>query len=185
MKKIILASRSKRRKSVLDDAGIKCTVIAAQVDESIEENLSPEEVALLLAIKKGNYVFEKNQDDIVIGVMTVIVVDNHILGKPKNDEDAKEMLRILSGKTHLVTTACYLVSRDKNYHFITKTEVDFGKMTEDEIEYYVNTGEVFDKSGAYTIKGFGSRYVKGIRGDFYNVLGLPIYELYHELKKFF
>lgn len=183
-KMLILASRSMRRKQVLESAKIECIIKPVDIDYNVNETTDPKEVALIRAKRKAEAVFKIRPDALVLGVDTVVVVDGINLSKPQNEETAKGMLRLLSGKKHIVTTVCYLKSSEKSVHFCCETEVNFGEITEEEIEYYVNTGEVFDKAGAYAIQGYASRYIKGIKGDFYNVMGLPVYQLYHVLKEF-
>lgn len=183
-KMLILASRSMRRKQVLETARIECIIKPVDIDYNVTETSDPKEIALIRARRKAEEVYKQRPDAIVLGVDTVVVIDGVNLSKPKNEEDAKAMLRLLSGKNHVVTTVCYLKSSEKSVHFCCETVVFFGEITEDEIEYYVNTGEVFEKAGAYAIQGYGCRYIKNIKGDFYNVMGLPVYQLYHVLKEF-
>lgn len=182
MKEILLASRSRRRKEVMDFSGLKSRIVVALVDDKVED-VSPLEEAQILAKRKCDYVHRQYPNDIVIGVVSVVNLEGKSLPKPKDEEHAKEILRLLSGKTHEVITACYLKYKDKVEYVDAVTEVTFADMSEDEIEYYVNTGEVFDKPGAYSAKGFGSRYIKKIDGDIYNTYGLPVYQVYSALKK--
>ena len=185
MKRIVLASRSMRRRNLMQYITYNFIVKPSDVDETIIPGQgSIEEQALKIAKNKVYQIFDKYNNDIVIAAVTIVIVDGVMLGKPKNDEDAKRMLRLLNGKEHLVITAMFLKDNQQEKDFVCHTNVRFEKMTEDEIEYYVNTGEGMEKAGAYAIQGMGSRYIPSIEGNFYNVLGLPIYELYHVLKEF-
>lgn len=185
MKKLILASRSQRRRMLMSYLASDFLVKPIDVDETlIQKGISNEDQAFDIAKKKAELAFEKYPDTIVIGAYTIVDLFGVKLGKPKNDEDAARMLRLLRGKTHNVITAVYVKSAEKDRYFFCNTEVTFEFMSDEEIEYYVNTGEGHDKAGAYAIQGLGSRYITKINGDFYNVLGLPIYQLYHLLKEF-
>ena len=186
MKPIILASRSKRRSQVLKVAGIEHTVKPSDIDVDNESNyyFPIEDAVTNLAKQKATQVFTERPDAIVIAADTICEVDGQILGKPKDEADAFKMLSLISGKKHLVYTAVVILSKEKTASFTAKTEVEFWDLTEEEIQYYVNTGEVFDKAGAYAIHGFASRYVRNIKGDYYGVMGLPVCQLYHILKTF-
>jgi septum formation protein len=186
MKAVILASRSHRRSQILKNAGIEHLVKPSGVEivEEIDYAIPVEEAVVKLAKKKALEVFSERPESIVIGADTIVVVDGQVLGKPLDEEDAKRMLRLVSGKTHTVYTGVYIVCSEKTASFTAKTHVEFWDLTDEEIEYYVNTGEVFDKAGGYAIQGFASRYVKSIKGDFYAVMGLPVCQLYHILKTF-
>lgn len=184
MKKIILASRSHRRRSLMPFVTNDFSVKYSDIEEILLEEGNPVEQATKIAKEKAYDVFEKNPNAIVIGAYTVAYVNGHVLGKPLDDEDSTRMLYLLNGKTHQVITVCYIKSKEKESNFSCTTAVTFTKMSNEEIEYYINTGEGMEKSGAYAIQGLGSRYITNIAGDFYNVLGLPVYQLYNELKKY-
>ena len=186
MKPIILASRSKRRSQILKTAGIEHIVKPSDIDiDNMTEYSYPiEESVIRVAQKKAMQIFQDRQESIVIGADTIIEIEGEILGKPKDEEDAKRMLHLISGKKHTAYTGVYIVSTEKVSSFTAKTEVEFWPLTEDEIEYYVNTGEVMEKAGAYAIHGFASRYIKHISGDYYSVMGMPVCQLYHILKAY-
>jgi len=186
MKTVILASRSVRRRMILKNAGIEHLVKPSDVEivEEIDYAIPIEEAVIKLAQRKAMYVFASRPESIVIGADTIVVVGEHVLGKPLDEADATRMLRLISGKTHTVYTGVFIVSSERTASFTAKTEVEFQDLSDEEIEYYVNTGEVFDKAGGYAIQGFASRYIKGIKGDYYNVMGLPVCQLYHILKTF-
>lgn len=185
MKKIILASRSNRRRKLMKLITNEFLVKPVDVDETIsQKGETPEEQAFNIAKRKALTVWNQNPETIVIGAHTIVELHGVKLGKPQNDEDAMRMLRLLRGKTHNVTTAVFIKSKEKEKYTFCTTEVTFEYMTDDEIEYYVNTGEGNEKAGAYDIQGLGSRYITKVNGDFYNVMGLPIYQLYHALLDF-
>jgi septum formation protein len=186
MKTVILASRSKRRSQILKNAGIEHLVKPSDIEiiEQIDYAIPVEEAVVKLAKRKAMQIFEERPESIVIGADTIVVVDDHILGVPNGEDDAKRMLRLISGRTHLVYTGVYIVCSEKTASFTSKTEVEFWHLSDEEIEYYVNTGEVFDKAGAYAMSGFASKYVKQIKGDYYGVIGMPVCQLYHILKTF-
>lgn len=186
MKTIILASRSKRRSYVLKIAAIEHIVKPSDIviDNEKDYYYPIEEAVVALAKRKAMQVFNERPEAIVIGADTIVEVEGQILGKPIDEEDAERMLTLISGKTHTVYTGVYIVSSEKTTSFTAKTEVEFWDLSEDEIKYYVNTGEVIDKAGAYAIHGFASRYVKRIKGDYYSVMGLPVCQLYHILRTY-
>jgi septum formation protein len=184
MRPIILASNSPRRKEILTTAGIPFMVEPANIEETIDEHIRPMNVPVSLAAQKARYIYEKHPDCLVIGADTIVLSEGRILGKPVDHQDAKRMLDMLNGKKHQVITGIYMISKEKAKELSVVTEVEFAHMTDDEIEEYINTGDVYDKAGAYGIQGFASRYIKGIRGDYFNVVGLPINALYEALKDF-
>lgn len=198
MSQIILASGSPRRKELLEQIGIEFEVCPAKGEEIITSSI-PEDVVMELSRQKaeevGAMVFaynEKNkelttpQDILVIGADTVVAYDGKILGKPKDEEDAKGALRMLSGKMHNVYTGVTCVLIDKSgrtgeHTFYEKTDVTMYSMTEEEIDRYVASKEPMDKAGSYAIQGKCAIHIKEIKGDYYNVVGLPIGRLYQEL----
>lgn len=184
MKKLILASGSPRRKELLTTAGLEFEIIVADVDEVIPEEAEPQDVVKSLALQKAEAVAKNYPDCIVIGADTIVVNDNTILGKPKSEEDAVEMLCALSGRTHYVCTGVALVCGERAKSFCETTEVEFHSLTRDEIVSYVKTGEPMDKAGAYGIQGKGCVLVKQIVGDYFNVVGLPVSKVYRELGDF-
>lgn len=178
---LILASGSPRRSELLSMITQDFTVIPSNEEENIKEG-SPEFIVKQLAYLKAKHVLKKHSEDIVIGADTIVYKNGKVLGKPKDEGDAKKMLLSLSGEEHEVYTGVAIISKDKKVIFSKKTTVEFYKITVDEIEKYVKSGEPFDKAGAYGIQEKGAFFVKKIKGDFYNVMGLPIAKLYKELK---
>lgn len=187
--KIILASASPRRRELLTQIGIPFEVIVSNAEENITTSV-PAQLVEQLSLQKAEAVLktlDEAEDVLVIGADTVVAADGKILGKPGTEEKAKEMLRLLSGKAHQVYTGVTLYRRTAGGELQTRTfheetEVLFCEMTEAEIEEYVATGDCMDKAGAYGIQGFCARYIAGIRGDYNNVVGLPVGRLYQEGK---
>lgn len=174
--KIILASKSPRRKQLLEQMGFDVFVEPIDVEETFPENIDIEDIAEYLAMKKSeNYTKELGDNSILVTSDTIVVVDNIILGKPQNEQEAKEFLRMLSSKTHKVITGCYLRNNhNKTRHFSQKTIVKFKDLSQGEIEYYVNKFKPFDKAGAYGIQEWiGIMGIENIQGDYYNVVGFP------------
>ena len=184
MKKIILASGSPRRKELLALAGVKFTVRTADTDETVSPSLAPDEVVKTLAKRKAHAVAELEADSIIIGADTVVAVDGNILGKPKDKDEAFSMLSSLSGRNHFVYTGVCITDGKKETCFCEKTEVTFYELTEDEIIRYIETGDCFDKAGGYGIQTCGCTLIKGINGDYFNVVGLPIAQTFRKLKSF-
>lgn len=135
----------------------------------------------MLSRQKAEEIAEKYPYNTVIGADTVAALGNEIMGKPENEQDAFDMLKKLSGKTHTVLTGVCVISPDKHIHFYEKTEVEFYPLGDDEIRQYIASGEPMDKAGAYGIQEKGAMFVKRINGDFYNVVGLPVARLAREL----
>jgi len=183
MNKIILASNSPRRKELMSMLQVDYEVIVSRVEEIIDETLSEEDLVMDLAFQKAIDIFKTHKEDIVLGFDTLVYVENEILGKPTSAEDAKRMLKLLSGKTHTVVTGCAIITKTISKSFYEKSRVTFYSMTESEIDGYIASKESFDKAGAYAVQGLGSKFVKSIHGDFYTVMGLPVARLYHELKE--
>ncbi len=157
-------------------------VKSADADETLPKGISPEEAVLRLsAIKAEPF---RNDEDTVIGADTVVALGRKILGKPKNDDDARAMLRSLSGKTHSVFTGVTIIHSQESTSFAVQTKVSFYELSDEDIERYIKTGEHRDKAGSYGIQGYGSLFVKEIKGDYFNVVGLPIGKLNKELKNF-
>ncbi|HOW37530.1 MAG TPA: Maf family protein [Candidatus Izemoplasmatales bacterium] len=182
MSRFILASNSPRRRQLLEMLGIEYEVITSGVEEVIDPELSEEDLVMDLAFQKAVDIFRSHKEDVVLGFDTMVYIDGEALGKPKDPEDAKRMLRLLSGKKHTVVTGCAILTKKISKSFFEASEVTFFPMTETEIDAYVASKEPFDKAGAYAVQGLGSKFVKAIHGDFYTVMGLPVSRLYHELK---
>ena len=184
MAEIILASASPRRKELLATAGLDFTVKVADVDEKIEEGLTPDAVVMSLALQKAQAVALENPDSVVIGADTVVVLDGKILGKPESEKNAVEMLTALSGRSHIVYTGVALIKGDKVKNFCEATQVEFYDLTKEEIEAYVATKDCMDKAGAYGIQSRGCVLISKIDGDYFNVVGLPVSKVYRELRDF-
>ena len=186
MKKIILASASPRRKELLEQIGLSFQIEPARGEEHIT-SVIPREVVEELSYQKAMEVAElhRDEDALILGADTIVVYDNQIMGKPADEEEAKAMLRQLSGKTHCVFTGVTAVlweNKEKTVRtFSEKTEVTFYPMSEEEIMFYVKTREPMDKAGAYGIQGIGAKYIQAICGDYNNVVGLPVARLYQEV----
>ncbi|MBR2067991.1 MAG: septum formation protein Maf [Solobacterium sp.] len=185
MKRLILASQSPRRKELLEKCGYSFICIPADVDEIIDESKPLEKEIERLALKKAETILTMYPDAIVIGSDTIVVLDNKILGKPKNHVEARRMLNSLSNKKHSVITGLCIISNQKKYITSTTSHVSFAKMSEEEIDAYIATGECDDKAGAYAIQGYGARYIQGIEGDYYSIMGLPLHLVYEELKNMY
>ena len=173
---LVLASASPRRQELLRNAGIVFTVQPADIDETPLPGESALAFAERLAREKALAIASVRPEDVVLGADTVVVVDDQILGKPMDTNDAARMLRLLSGRTHQVITGVCVISpsgRDVNVASET-TQVVFNDLSEEDIRGYVATGEPMDKAGAYAIQGMASRWIPRIEGDYSNVVGLPI-----------
>ena len=183
---ILLASASFRRRELLTQLGVQYSLVKpSQEEEVVPSDICVEDVSEYLACQKSNAYNDLKDNDLLITADTTVIVDNKILGKPKDYSDAFQMLRLLSGKTHLVVTGVCLRSVDKVVSFSVKTEVTFSKLDDEEIRFYIENYKPFDKAGAYGIQEWmGKVAVEGINGSFYNVVGLPVQRLYRELKKF-
>ena len=184
MNKVILASQSPRRKELLSLIGIEFDAIPADIDEQIDLNNDLVKEIEKLSYQKAFHVFKDHKAALVIGSDTIVKINNQVLGKPKSYEQAKDMLEILSGNTHEVVTAVTILVDDKVETFSSIAKVTFYQLTPQEIDEYIKTNEPMDKAGAYAIQGLGAKFIKAIEGDYYTIMGLPIGELYHRLKKF-
>lgn len=179
----ILASGSPRRKELLSLLKKDFTVITSDVDETVNPALTPVQVVEQLAARKTRAVAAEHPEALVIGSDTIVVCGGEILGKPHTPECAVEMLRKLSGREHTVYTALHVATPWEERRAVSATQVQFAVMTEAEIAWYAGTGEPLDKAGAYGIQGLGSRFITGIRGDYFTVMGLPVQTLYTLLKE--
>lgn len=189
MKKIILASNSPRRKELLGGLDIPFEVITINgLDESFSEDLKGEEIPLFLSEKKSEAYCEfwSKPETIVITADTIVWMNDKVLGKPKSREEALEMLRSMSGKSHYVYTGVCVRSAEKKVSFVCSSEVRFANLDETEIEYYVDKYQPYDKAGSYGVQEWiGYIGVEHINGSFYNIMGLPIQRLYTVMKKEF
>ncbi len=184
MKKFILASNSPRRKELLTNCGFTFNVMPSDCDENITEMLTPQETVIELARRKAMAVSEKNVGDVVLGCDTVVAVDGKILGKPASREDAFNMLMSLSGRKHIVSSGVCICDGSSCKAFENTTEVEFYPLTAEVINSYLDTNEYTDKAGGYGIQGYGSMLVKGIKGDYFSVMGLPVSECVRALSDF-
>lgn len=183
MQKLILASSSPRRKVLLQRLNIPFTVEISHVEEKISPEAPPDEAVMSLALQKAKAVASHAPEAFVIGADTMVSIHNQILGKPKSREEAKNMLKMLSGQTHFVYTGTAIVHGEQQRVFYERTDVTFWTLPDDVIDDYLNSGESFDKAGAYGIQGLGSIFVKEIHGDFFSVVGLPIARVFWTLKE--
>ena len=185
MQPLILASRSPRRQELLKQVKIPFDVIPSEVDEAQYPMKSgPEEYVETLARAKASHVLEKHPDRTVLGSDTVVVTDGEILGKPKDSQDARRMLRQLSGKVHTVLSGVAIVSEDGETVFHGRADVRFFPLTDEDIQTYIDSGEPFDKAGAYGIQGFGAMLVEEIRGDYFTIVGMPVAQVVRALRSF-
>ncbi|HBA70001.1 MAG TPA: septum formation protein Maf [Lachnospiraceae bacterium] len=190
--RVILASASPRRKELLAQIGIAYEVVPSRAEEKTEKKL-PEEIVQELSAQKASEVcarLEEQGEDgyTVIGADTVVSFQGEVMGKPKDAEDACRMLRILQGNTHQVYTGVTLCQKSQGHParfctFYEKTDVSMYSMSAEEIEAYVATGEPMDKAGAYAVQGRCAAYIRGVCGDYNNVVGLPVGRLYQEMKR--
>ncbi len=181
--KIILASKSARRKEILEHLGLNPTVIVSNADENVSENLSPERFVEEVSLRKAEAVKPLcKEDDLIIASDTVVCCDGKILGKPQDEKEALYMLSLLSGTTHKVTSGLAVIYNGKTVLSNETTEVTFRKISESEALSYVRTGESFDKAGGYGVQDKASVFTERINGDYLNVVGLPVYRLFSLLK---
>jgi len=183
-KRIILASKSPRRKELMGLLFPQFEVQASDVDETLPEGVSLGRAVELLALRKGQAVAGAEPDALVIAADTLVTLGSVVLGKPTGREDAARMLRLLSGRVPQVYTGVALLEGERTNRFHCVTDVEFSPLTEEEIRWYLSTGEPFDKAGAYGIQGYGARFIRGVREDFFNVMGLPVNELYRQIMQF-
>ncbi|PLX27240.1 septum formation inhibitor Maf [Candidatus Parcubacteria bacterium] len=184
MKKIILASKSPRRKEILKNLGLNFVVKESAFQENNNIKLAPKKLVELFAVNKAKDVLEKSPETIVIGSDTLVVFENKVMGKPKNKQDAKKMLRKISSNSVQVITGLCVMSDEKIITKTKTTKVYFKNISEYEIDKYIKSKEPMDKAGAFGIQGLGSTLIKKIEGDYFAVMGLPIFELSESLKKF-
>ena len=184
MKRFIVASASPRRKELLSNVGFSFEVIPSDADESCEDSLSPEELVKELGRRKAESVFKANTDAVVLGCDTIVEYNGTVLGKPESRAEAKQMLRMLSGKKHNVHTGVCIMDSEKSVSFVSTVKVEFYELSDELIDSYVATGESDDKAGSYGIQGLGCVLVKGIEGDYFSVVGLPVAQTVRVLGQF-
>ena len=186
--RFVLASASARRQELLQRMNIPYEIIVSDFDEdSVSFEGNPSDYVKELAMEKANSVSETlSGDSLVIGADTIVYANGQILGKPKNRQDAKRMMKMLQGTNHYVYSGVALIHPARNLKtaFSVVTTVSFSKMDDNEIEFYLTRDEWQDKAGAYGIQGAAGIYIRGIHGDYYNVMGLPLQELYTRLREY-
>ena len=185
--RIVLASNSPRRKELLSGIDVKYEFrMLPDIDESYPETISADEVAEYLAEKKASaYLPELKEDELLITADTIVLLDGMVIGKPVDEADAIRMLQLLSDRTHRVITGVCLASKKKQVVFSDTAHVTFGKLNDEEIKYYVSNYRPYDKAGAYGVQEWiGYVAVERIEGSYFNVMGLPIFKVYKELKQF-
>ncbi len=182
----ILASKSPRRQQLLESLGLTFSIRLKEVEEVFPEGLKKEEVPVFLSeLKAQPFIAELKDNEVVITADTVVCLENKILGKPNDFDEAFSMLTSLSGKEHQVITGVCLTAKNKSTTFYSLTNVMFKELTSQEIEYYITEYKPFDKAGGYGIQEWiGTIGITHIEGSFYNVMGLPIQKLYEEIRKF-
>lgn len=182
---LILASGSPRRRELLAQMGLTFEVKPVDADESLQPGLTPQQQVMALSRKKAQAAGEKfGPGPVILAADTVVVLDDAILGKPRDEAHAAEMLRALSGRHHLVLTGVTVTSGGRSETCCVETEVHFRHLSETEISAYIATKEPMDKAGAYGIQGFGGLFVEKLVGDYFNVVGLPICKTGELLRSF-
>ena len=187
MERIVLASQSARRKQLLEWAEIDFDVIVSHVDESFPPEMSVNEIPVYIARTKANAVKQElSHNRIILAADTIVVLNNEVIGKPVDRSDAVLILKKLSGQKHKVITGVVLMKGEKEISFADTTEVSFHELTDEQINFYVDKYQPYDKAGAYAIQEWiGVVGIKSISGDFYNVMGLPVSRVVNELQNMF
>ena len=178
---VILASQSPRRRELLEKTGIPFSIIVRGTEELKEASMPPQELCLHNAAAKAEAVFREHPDSTVIGADTLVFLEGFPLGKPEDEEEARSMLRKLSGRTHHVCTAVAIRSPLGMKNLAVLTEVTFRELTEKDIRHYMELVDVMDKAGSYGIQGGAALFCEKLEGDYYNVMGLPVCLLYETL----
>ena len=180
---LLLASNSPRRKELLTQLGYQFDIVKIDVDESYPSDLKPDEIAEYVSAKKAK-AFDVNENELLLTSDTIVALDQKILLKPKDENEAFEMIKSLSGKVHQVYTAFTIKSVDSEISKTSKTDVEFSEISDEEINFYIKNYKPFDKAGSYGIQEWlGMAKIKNISGSFYSVMGLPVDLVYEELKK--
>lgn len=174
---IILASASPRRRELMGIITPDFTAVSIDADETLPDNINPLTASEYLAEIKASAAAEKFPDSIVIGCDTTVIYGGEILGKPKNKEECRRFMTMLSGRTHQVATGCCIIAKNRKTSFTEITEVTFRQLSAKEIEEYISTDEPYDKAGGYGIQGKASLLIEKINGDYFNVVGLPVSRL--------
>lgn len=184
MTRIILASKSPRRKELMELLKIPFEIIVSDIDEQIDYNNDLVKEIEKLSYQKASAVYKDNKDALVIGSDTIVKIGNDVLGKPHSLDEARKMLKELSDNTHEVVTGVTIIYKDEIDTFSSVAEVTFYPLSDEEIEEYIHTNEPMDKAGSYAIQGDGAKFIKSINGDYYSIVGLPIAKVYHKIKKY-
>jgi|AntAceMinimDraft_17_1070374.scaffolds.fasta_scaffold05727_4 septum formation protein len=183
MKRIILASNSPRRKELMKILDLDYEIIPSHIEEIIDPKLEHDDLVMDLAFQKAYSIFKNNKDAIVLGFDTLVILDDFVLGKPKDEKEAKIFLKLLSGRTHRVITGCSILTKGYSKSFYSDALVTFIDLDDQEIDDYIKTKEPMDKAGAYGIQAYGAKLVKHINGDYFTIVGFPISRIYLEMKK--
>ena len=180
----ILASQSPRRRELLSMLGLEFTIITADIDETMDEGLCVEDAVAEISRKKAEAVGNDHPGRLIVSADTIVTVEGKVLGKPHSQDEARAMLQSLSGRSHTVMTAFCLYKDGKSETHVEKTDVVFKPLSPEEIDAYIQTGSPMDKAGAYGIQDGAAVFVEALRGDYYNVMGLPVYRLAGMLREF-
>lgn len=180
---LVLASGSPRRAEILNSVGWEFTKIVPDIDESESDGESPEDYVQRLALEKAAAISQRYPDLLVLAADTTVVIENIILGKPNDLDDARRMLKLLSGKWHDVLTGIAIIQNGSKRIGMERTGVKFAKMTDGEIEFLAQMGDPLDKAGAYAVQAQAALFIEAIKGDYWNVVGLPISLVYRLIKK--
>lgn len=183
-RRLILASASPRRQELLQDLSYPFDIVAADCEEYFNRSLPIASAIEQIARQKALTVWEQHPEAVVLGADTMVCYKDQMMGKPENREDAYRMLKQLSGKTHTVVSGVAIVWKGKTELFHEKTSVTFYELEEELLERYLDSNEPYDKAGAYGIQGMGKLFVRELRGDYFNVMGLPIAAVYRHLKAY-
>lgn len=181
---IILASASPRRRELMSVITPDFTAVSIDADETLPQGIEALTASEFLAEIKAAAAFEIYPDDVVIGCDTTVICGDEILGKPKDKEECRQFMNMLSGRTHQVATGCCIISKGEKFSFTEVTDVTFRQLTAEEIEEYISTDEPYDKAGGYGIQGKAALLIEKINGDYFNVVGLPLSRLNQVLKNY-
>lgn len=182
---IILASASPRRRELMKLITDNFTAVSVDADETIPQTIEPLKASEYLAEIKAKSACNLYPKNIIIGCDTTVICDNKILGKPKDKDECRKFMKMLSGRTHQVATGCCIMNQNVTDSFTVITDVTFRQLSDDETEAYISTDEPYDKAGGYGIQGKGSLLIEKINGDYFNVVGLPVSRLNQELNAFY
>ena len=185
MRKLILASRSPRRRELMQLLDVDFQVRSADIDESLNEKLPIEDALMDLSNRKAQAIFKNYPGHLIIGADSVVYQNNTIINKPRDKDDAFSMIKLFSNSYHTVMTAVSIIDKDKEINFVSKCKVYFMPISDQEIYDYLEDDEYKDKAGAYAIQGLMSKFIYKVEGDFYSVVGFPVAKIYKSLKEDF